>query len=107
MRRNIYAGPRSCYCLKEGIGCDVSGVTPYNYQWYLAQIERDLRRGWTYDRSCNVVPMTRELARARAIYLIALMKRHTGRVPEEAEREIRKFAERLALPEKAKAVARA
>ena len=42
MRRNIYAGPRSCYCLKEGIGCDISGVTPYNYQWYLAQIERDL-----------------------------------------------------------------
>ena len=98
-RRNIYAGPSSCYCVNERLGCDVYGVTPHNYMWYLAQIERDLRRGWTYDHSCRIIPMTPDLARARAIYLIALMKKHVGRVPQEVAAEIRRFAERLKLRE--------
>lgn len=87
------------------MGCDVSGVTPYNYQWYLAQIERDLSRGWTYDHNCNRIPMTPELARRRAIYLIALMKKHTGRVPEDARAIIEEFARSLSLPKRRRAVA--
>lgn len=105
-KKNIYAGPSSCYCIHERLGCDVAGVTPQNYVWYLAQIERDLRRGWTYDHACNRIQMTPELARARAIYLIALMKKHVGRVPEEARKTIMEFANRLRLKEPVKAVAK-
>lgn len=41
-------------------------------------MEAELRRGWTYDRSCRRIKMTPTLARKRAIYLIALAKRHYG-----------------------------
>lgn len=105
-KRNIYAGPSSCYCVHEKLGCYVTGVTPTNYVWYLAQIERDLKRGWTYDHACNRVEMTPELARRRALYLIALMKKHVGRVPDDVKAAILDFAKRLRLKEPVRAVAR-
>ena len=47
-------------------------------------MEAELRRGWTYDHSCRRIKMTPALAKKRAIYLIALAKRHYG--AEEARR---------------------
>jgi hypothetical protein len=41
-------------------------------------MERELRRGWTYDHSCRRIKMTPALARKRAVYLIALAKKHRG-----------------------------
>ncbi len=76
-RRNIYAGPDSCYCTRERIGCNQMGVAPTNVSYYLWAIGRDLARGWTYDHSCKRVSMTRRLAVRRATYLVALAKKHT------------------------------
>jgi hypothetical protein len=45
-------------------------------------IQRDLRRGWTYDHSCRKIKMTKSLAIKRMAYLKALCIKHTGR--EEA-----------------------
>lgn len=80
---NIYAGPDSCYCRLEGQGCGVVGVTATNVSYYINSIFRDLARGWTYDHSCNRIPMTRELAVRRITYLIALNRKHVGRVQPE------------------------
>jgi hypothetical protein len=41
-------------------------------------MEAELRRGWTYDHSCRRIKMTPTLAKRRAIYLIALAKKHRG-----------------------------
>ena len=43
---------------------------------YLMEVE--LRRGWTYDHSCRRIKMTPALAKRRAVYLIALAKKHRG-----------------------------
>lgn len=62
---------------------------------------------WTRQRRAVLEALRELLSRGvhpTASDILAIARR---RVPEEAEREIRKFAERLALPEKAKAVARA
>jgi len=50
-------------------------------------IGTELRRGWTYDHSCRRIKMTPALAKKRAIYLIALAKKHRGAA------EARKVAE--------------
>ena len=86
MARNIYAGPDSCYCRLEGIGCNQMGVSPTNVSYYLWAIGRDLARGWTYDHDCKRIPMTRELAIRRATYLVALSKKHTH--SENAARQV-------------------
>jgi hypothetical protein len=36
----------------------------------------ELRRGWTYDRSCRRIRMTPALAKKRAVYLVALARKH-------------------------------
>jgi hypothetical protein len=86
-RRNIYQGPDSCYALHEGIYVAGSGVTPGNVRAFLRLIERDLRRGWTYDHSCRRIRMTPALARKRALYLIALARKHSGLKASWAVRE--------------------
>lgn len=86
---NVYAGPNSCYCTLEKIGCEVKGVTPSNYRYYIDQILRDLRRGWSYDKNCRIIPFGREQAVARLLYLIPLMKKHVGYVPKSVEKTVR------------------
>lgn len=93
--RNIYAGPDSCYCRLEGIGCGVTGVTATNVNYYIWAINRDLERGWTYDHSCNRIPMTRELAIRRTTYLIALNRKHVGRVQPEVQQAVTSYLAQL------------
>ena len=78
MRRNIYQGPDSCWALHERIYVPGSGVDAHTARDILASIEKELRRGWTYDHSCRRIRMTPQLARKRALYLIALARKHRG-----------------------------
>jgi hypothetical protein len=49
----------------------------------------ELRRGWTYDRpSCRRIRMTPTLAKRRAIYLIALTRKHRGAAEAKRVAEI-------------------
>jgi len=76
---NIYQGPRSCWARHEKIYVPGSGIDVKSARGILALIEKELRRGFTYDRSsCRRIKMTPELARKRAVYLIALAKKHRG-----------------------------
>ena len=79
---NIYQGRQSCYAKKEGVYITGSRVTPSNMKTFARLIQRDLRRGWTYDHSCRKIKMTKSLAIKRMAYLKALCIKHTGR--EEA-----------------------
>jgi len=79
---NIYQGRQSCYAKKEGVYITGSRVTPSNVKTFARLIQRDLRRGWTYDHSCRKIKMTKSLAIKRMAYLKALCIKHTGR--EEA-----------------------
>lgn len=78
MSYNIYQGPNSCYAIHEGVYVTSSGVSSANVKSFLRLIENDLRRGWTYNRQCRRIRMTPKLAVKRALYLIALAKRHSG-----------------------------
>ena len=51
-------------------------------------MEAELRRGWTYDHSCRRIRMTPALAKKRAIYLIALAKKHRGAAEAKRVAEI-------------------
>jgi hypothetical protein len=75
---NIYQGPQSCWARHERIYVPGSGIDARAADGILSLIERELRRGWTYDHSCRRIRMTPVLARKRAIYLIALARRHRG-----------------------------
>ena len=75
--RNIYEGPKSCYALKEGIYVPGKGVNAETAIGILYLILRDLKRGWTYNHSCQRIPMTPTLFVRRATYLIALCHKHT------------------------------
>jgi hypothetical protein len=84
---NIYQGRGSCWGIREHIYVPGSGIDVRAARGILSLIEKELRRGWTYDRSCRRIKMTPELARKRALYLIALAKKHrdaaeAGRVAE-------------------------
>jgi len=50
----------------------------------LNMMDRELRRGWTYDQKGRRIRMTPRLAAKRAVYMIALAKKHRGR--EESRR---------------------
>ncbi len=50
----------------------------------LRMIEGELRSGWTYDQRGRRIKMTPRLAARRAVYMIALARKHHGR--EEAKR---------------------
>jgi hypothetical protein len=76
---NIYQGENSCWGRHERIYVSGRGVDAHAARGILSLIERELRRGWTYDKpSCRRVRMTPNLAKKRAIYLIALAKKHRG-----------------------------
>jgi len=76
---NIYQGEGSCWARHEGVYVPGSGVDAKSARGILALMEKELRRGWTYDRpSCRRVRMTPALAKRRVIYLIALARRHRG-----------------------------
>jgi len=75
---NIYEGEKSCWARHEKIYVPGDGVDAKSARGILSLIERELRRGWTYDHSCRKIKMTPALAKRRAIYLIALAKKHKG-----------------------------
>ena len=99
MARNIYEGPSSWYAVYEGCFVPGKGVDRYTAASIAALILRDLRRGWSYDDRGRRVAMTRDLARRRLIYLIALAKRHSGpREMREVEEVVRYALEYGRLP---------
>ena len=75
---NIYEGERSCWARHEKIYVPGSGVDAKAARGILSLIDKELRRGWTYDHSCRRIKMTPALAKKRAVYLIALAKKHHG-----------------------------
>ena len=78
MRRNIYQGEGSCWAIHERVYVPGSGIDERAARGILSLIEKELRRGWTYDHSCRRIKMTPALAKKRAVYLIALAKKHRG-----------------------------
>ncbi len=92
---NIYAGPDSCYCRLEKEGCGVMGVTATNVNYYINAIRKDYARGWTYDHDCRRIPMTRSLAAWRATYLIALNRKHVGRIQPQVREAVQGFLAEL------------
>jgi len=77
-RRNIYQGPPSCWAQYERVSAPGSGIDERAARAILYLMEVELRRGWTFDHSCRKIRMTPQLAKKRALYLIALAKRHRG-----------------------------
>jgi len=75
---NIYEGENSCWARHERVYVPGSGVDAKSARGILSLIDRELRRGWTYDHSCRRIRMTPTLAKKRALYLIALAKKHRG-----------------------------
>jgi hypothetical protein len=75
---NIYQGERSCWARNEHVYVPGSGIDERSARGILALIDKELKRGWTYDHSCRRIKMTPQLARQRALYLIALAKKHRG-----------------------------
>jgi len=75
---NIYQGENSCWARNENAYVPGSGIDARSARGILSLIERELRRGWTYDHSCRRIKMTPALAKKRAVYLIALAKKHRG-----------------------------
>jgi len=87
-RRNIYQGPNSCWAQYERVSAPGSGIDERAARAILYLMEAELRRGWTYDHSCRRIRMTPALAKKRAIYLIALAKRHRGAAEAKRVAEI-------------------
>jgi hypothetical protein len=75
---NIYQGPNSCWARHERVSAPGSGIDERAARAVLYLIETELRRGWTFDHSCRRIKMTPALAKKRALYLIALAKKHRG-----------------------------
>jgi hypothetical protein len=75
---NIYMGEGSCWARNERVYVPGDGVDVRSARGILSLIDRELKRGWTYDHSCRKIKMTPNLAKKRAVYLIALAKRHRG-----------------------------
>jgi len=75
---NIYQGEGSCWARHENAYAPGSGIDARSARGILSLIEKELRRGWTYDHSCRRIRMTPALAKKRAVYLIALARKHRG-----------------------------
>jgi hypothetical protein len=75
---NIYQGPQSCWARHEHVYVPGSGIDAGSARGILSLIEKELRRGWAYGRSCRRIKMTPALARKRAVYLVALAEKHRG-----------------------------
>ena len=78
MTRAIYEGPRSVYALREGMYAYGHGVNLRTGVTILYFLLRDLRRGWTYNKYGQRIPMTEDLFKARARYLYPLCIKHTN-----------------------------
>jgi hypothetical protein len=86
---NIYQGENSCWARHEKTYVPGSGIDAKSARGILSLIDAELRRGWTYDRpSCRRVRMTPALAKKRALYLIALAKKHRGAAEAQRVAEI-------------------
>jgi len=85
---NIYQGADSCWARAERVAAPGSGIDARAARAILYLIEAELRRGWTYDKQCRRVRMTPSLAKKRAVYLIALAKRHYGAAEAKRVAEI-------------------
>lgn len=86
---NKYIGRRSCYAKRENVYVpDLDGVSTDVAPSILALILRDIMRGYTYDDNCNLIPIQPEYGVARAKYLIALAKKHSGALESERVREL-------------------
>jgi hypothetical protein len=75
---NIYQGADSCWARAEKVYVQGSGIDVRAARAILRLIDAELRRGWTYDKQCRRIRMTTALAKRRALYLIALAKKHRG-----------------------------
>jgi hypothetical protein len=75
---NIYMGENSCWGKHEHVYVPGDGVDARAAHGILSLIGKELQRGWTYDHSCRRIRMTPSLAKKRAVYLIALAKKHKG-----------------------------
>jgi len=92
--RNIYVGRGSCWGIKEGVWASGSGVSASNVGDIIALLMYDLKRGYTYDHSCRVIPMDIRLFAQRLNYLIPLARKHYGRGEEERVRQIVEYVKR-------------
>jgi len=103
----IYTGSNSIYARRHGVYCPGPGVDARTAKCILNMIDRELRSGWTYDQKGRRIKMTPRLAAKRAVYMIALARKHHGR--EEARRVaevVRSWLARRGLTREAEAVAR-
>jgi hypothetical protein len=75
---NIYQGEGSCWARHENAYVPGSGIDARSARGILSLMDVELRRGWTYDHSCRRIRMTPALAKKRAVYLIALARKHRG-----------------------------
>jgi hypothetical protein len=102
-KRNIYQGPDSCWARQERVYVSGSGIDAHSARGILRLMDAELRRGWTYDHNCRRIKMTPALARKRALYLIALARRHSGAAEARRVAEIvYDWLERHGLLKKAK-----
>ena len=70
-------------------------------------IDRELRSGWTYDQKGRRIKMTPRLAAKRAVYMIALARKHHGATEARRVAEIvRGWLARRGLTRETVAVAR-
>jgi len=85
---NIYQGSRSCWARHENAYVPGLGIDVRSARGILSLMDIELRRGWTYDRSCRRIRMTPALAKKRALYLIALAHKHRGAAEAKRVAEI-------------------
>jgi hypothetical protein len=71
--------PRSCYAVHEGAYVPGKGLTEETFLSVMALILRDLKRGWSYDDRCNMVPFTKGYALQRTVWAGALAFTHTDK----------------------------
>jgi len=65
-------------------------------------IDRELKSGWTYDQRGRRVKMTPKLAAKRAVYLIALARKHHGAAEaRRVERVVREWLRKRGLTREA------
>jgi hypothetical protein len=87
-------GSDSCYALREGFYVPSKLVDLRTASSVAYLIQRDLKRGFSYDRFCNKIIFTPREARRRLRRLISLAKKHFG--PEEA-RKVRSLVKKVLM----------
>jgi len=101
-RRNKYIGPESCYAVREDVYVPRvdSGLNESTFFSVMALILRDLRRGWSYDDYCNVMPFTKGYALQRVVWGGALAYTFTDKEVSKVLMELgREILESGRLPE--------